>query len=163
MSERKVTKSSVSLTLGVDNSISVKSLESFDNDEAGNRIERANTVTYKEDLGDILGHERKEEEAALATLALKTVTENQPAPVRSINYRPEIDGLRTIAVIPVMMFHFKMNWTYISGGFAGVDVFFVISGFLITSIMVAELEKEKFSLAMFWERRVRRLFAGKHI
>lgn len=72
-----------------------------------------------------------------------------------MKYRAEIDGLRTIAVIPVILFHLGYDW--ISGGYLGVDVFFVISGFLITSIIVKELEVGTFSFVGFWERRVKRI------
>ena len=70
-------------------------------------------------------------------------------------YRPEIDGLRALAVAAVFMYHLELG---IPGGFVGVDVFFVISGFLITGIIRRGLEKETFSLANFWERRIRRIF-----
>lgn len=73
----------------------------------------------------------------------------------SIQYRPEIDGLRALAVIPVVLFH--AGWEAISGGYLGVDVFFVISGYLITSITLAEREAGRFSLARFYERRARRI------
>ncbi|QDH80528.1 acyltransferase [Echinicola soli] len=73
----------------------------------------------------------------------------------AIKYRPEVDGLRTVAVIPVILFHLGLSW--IKGGFYGVDVFFVISGFLITSIIVKNLEAEKFTFSDFWLRRVRRI------
>jgi peptidoglycan/LPS O-acetylase OafA/YrhL len=72
-----------------------------------------------------------------------------------LNYRPEIDGLRAIAVIPVILFH--LGFGSIPGGFIGVDVFFVISGFLITSIIKKELDQGSFSLRNFWKRRVRRI------
>jgi len=72
-----------------------------------------------------------------------------------IGYRLEIDGLRAVAVIPVILFHMGINW--IPGGFIGVDVFFVISGFLITSIIKKELEEGTFSFRNFWARRVRRI------
>ena len=72
-----------------------------------------------------------------------------------IGYRPEIDGLRAVAVILVILFHMGSNW--ISGGYIGVDVFFVISGFLITSIIKKELEQGTFSFRDFWARRVRRI------
>lgn len=55
-----------------------------------------------------------------------------------IKYRPEIDGLRAIAVISVILFHFNHHW--LPGGFLGVDVFFVISGYLITKIIVTDIE-----------------------
>lgn len=70
-------------------------------------------------------------------------------------YRPEIDGLRAIAVIPVILFHAGL--TLFSGGYVGVDVFFVISGYLITSILIGELEQDNFSIIRFYERRARRI------
>ena len=72
-----------------------------------------------------------------------------------IPYRPYIDGLRGIAVIAVVLYHAKL--LSVTGGFIGVDVFFVISGFLITSIIVRDLKAGTFSLLGFWERRVRRI------
>ena len=72
-----------------------------------------------------------------------------------MKYRPEIDGLRAIAVIPVILFH--AGFSTFSGGFIGVDVFFVISGFLITTIIATELEDNKFSIVNFYERRARRI------
>jgi len=72
-----------------------------------------------------------------------------------MNYRKEIDGLRAIAVLSVILFHAGFSW--ISGGFVGVDVFFVISGYLITSIILSECEAGTFTLAGFYERRVRRI------
>lgn len=72
-----------------------------------------------------------------------------------MKYRREIDGLRALAVIPVMLFH--AGFKTFSGGFVGVDVFFVISGYLITSIIVNDLEKGAFSLVNFYERRARRI------
>ena len=71
-------------------------------------------------------------------------------------YRSEIDGLRAIAVIPVVFFHAGFN--FFSGGYIGVDVFLVISGYLITTIILKELENKTFSLAHFYERRARRIF-----
>ncbi|QDS94889.1 O-acetyltransferase OatA [Roseimaritima multifibrata] len=72
-----------------------------------------------------------------------------------IGYRPEIDGLRAFAVIPVILFHLGLSW--IPGGYIGVDVFFVISGFLITSIIKRELDQGTFSFRDFWARRIRRI------
>ncbi|MEI8369814.1 MAG: acyltransferase family protein [Planctomycetia bacterium] len=69
-------------------------------------------------------------------------------------YRPDIDGLRAVAVLAVLIFHFG-GW--LSGGFVGVDVFFVISGFLITGILAREVEQGTFSLRRFWTRRLRRI------
>lgn len=74
------------------------------------------------------------------------------APLKT--YRPEIDGLRAIAVMGVLLFHFDLGFP---GGFVGVDVFFVISGYLITGILLRQLEGERFSLSDFWARRVRRI------
>jgi len=74
----------------------------------------------------------------------------------STRYRPEIDGLRAVAVIPVVLFHMGFQW--VSGGFIGVDVFFVISGFLITSIILKEHDQGGFRFSNFWLRRVRRIF-----
>ena len=70
-------------------------------------------------------------------------------------YRREIDGLRALAVLPVIFFH--AGFETFSGGFVGVDVFFVISGYLITTIIVAELHQGKFSITTFYERRARRI------
>src|SRR5215475_4542560 len=70
-------------------------------------------------------------------------------------YRREIDGLRALAVIPVILFH--AGFEIFSGGFIGVDVFFVISGYLITSILLFEKESGTFSLVTFYERRARRI------
>src|SRR5262245_35517603 len=73
-----------------------------------------------------------------------------------IKYRPEIDGLRCLAVVAVILFHVKKP--LIPGGYLGVDVFFVISGFLITSIILHEISEETFSLTNFWIRRIKRIF-----
>ncbi len=70
-------------------------------------------------------------------------------------YRREIDGLRAIAVLPVILFH--AGFGAFSGGYVGVDVFFVISGYLITSIIVSERRAGSFSIAKFYERRARRI------
>lgn len=72
-----------------------------------------------------------------------------------MKYRPEVDGLRAIAIIPVILFH--AGFQMASGGFAGVDVFFVISGYLITSIILAEKEAGRFTIINFYERRARRI------
>ena len=72
-----------------------------------------------------------------------------------MNYRPEIDGLRALAVIPVILFH--AGFSSFSGGYVGVDIFFVISGYLITSIIINDLDRSKFSILNFYERRARRI------
>ena len=73
----------------------------------------------------------------------------------SLPYRSDIDGLRAVAVLSVIVFHAGFLWA--QGGFIGVDVFFVISGFLITGIVLRELRDGTFSLARFYERRARRI------
>ncbi len=74
---------------------------------------------------------------------------------RGADYRPDIDGLRAIAVLAVIIFH--INPALIPGGFAGVDIFFVISGYLITGHMAGELSSGRFSLAEFYRRRIKRI------
>ena len=78
-----------------------------------------------------------------------------------MKYRPDIDGLRAVAVLSVILFHAGLP--YMQGGFVGVDVFFVISGFLITSLLIRELEAEEFSLPKFYERRARRILPALFI
>lgn len=72
-----------------------------------------------------------------------------------MKYRPEIDGLRAVAVLPVIAYHAGLPG--FSGGFVGVDVFFVISGYLITGILAGDLAAGRFSVARFYERRARRI------
>ena len=74
----------------------------------------------------------------------------------SIKYRPEIDGLRAIAVISVIIYHLNENW--LPGGFLGVDIFFVLSGFLITGIIIKEIQKNAFSFKQFYTRRIKRIY-----
>ncbi len=71
-------------------------------------------------------------------------------------YRPEIDGLRALAILPVVLFHYGIG--PFRGGFVGVDVFFVISGYLITALIHGEMQDGRFSVAKFYERRIRRIF-----
>lgn len=73
-----------------------------------------------------------------------------------MQHRSDIDGLRALAVLPVVLFHLDVE--FVSGGFVGVDIFFVISGFLITSIIANEMRQGRFSFLEFYERRVRRIF-----
>jgi peptidoglycan/LPS O-acetylase OafA/YrhL len=70
-------------------------------------------------------------------------------------YRADIEGLRALAVLPVILYHARLSCP---GGYAGVDVFFVISGYLITKIILSDLCSGNFTLARFYERRVRRIF-----
>ena len=72
-----------------------------------------------------------------------------------MQYRPEVDGLRAVAVLPVIFFH--AGFEYFSGGYVGVDIFFVISGYLITTIICEEIAQQKFSIVKFYERRARRI------
>ncbi|MFC0205005.1 acyltransferase family protein [Novosphingobium soli] len=74
----------------------------------------------------------------------------------TLKHRPEIDGLRSIAVVPVLMFHAGLS--FFKGGFIGVDIFFVISGYLITAILVKEMGDRRFSILRFYERRIKRIF-----
>ncbi len=73
----------------------------------------------------------------------------------SINYRPDIDGLRAIAVLLVIFNH--VGWSFFSGGYIGVDIFFVISGYLITTILLKDMQQQRFSVAQFYKKRVIRL------
>src|SRR6202021_3156606 len=74
----------------------------------------------------------------------------------ALKYRPDIDGLRCVAVLSVLAFHLSPN--RLPGGFVGVDVFFVISGYLISSIVFSEIAASRFSVIGFYERRIRRIF-----
>lgn len=75
--------------------------------------------------------------------------------MKGADYRSDIDGLRAVAVLAVVLFHVRGLW--VPGGYGGVDVFFVISGYLITGILAREMTAGDFSLAAFYERRIRRL------
>src|SRR6478735_4503407 len=75
---------------------------------------------------------------------------------RGFRYQPALDGLRAFAVSAVILYHFGYGWA--GGGFLGVDTFFVLSGFLITSLLLRERAAQGFiSLSGFWSRRARRL------
>ncbi len=71
-------------------------------------------------------------------------------------YHPDIDGLRALAVLSVVIYHAFPEW--LEGGFVGVDIFFVISGYLISTIIFTNLEKERFGFREFYVRRVKRIF-----
>ena len=73
-----------------------------------------------------------------------------------MKYRADIDGLRALAIIPVVLYHAEID--LFSCGFVGVDVFFVISGYLITLIISEEIRRERFTIVDFYERRIRRIF-----
>ncbi|WP_187428368.1 acyltransferase family protein [Roseobacter fucihabitans] len=81
---------------------------------------------------------------------------------KSMRYRPEIDGIRTLAIVPVVIYHLKIPFAggyLLPGGFLGVDVFLVISGFLITQVILNELQDTgSFSIKNFYTRRARRIF-----
>ncbi len=88
---------------------------------------------------------------------MKLSSSSAPSPATGEgSYRPDIDGLRAIAVLAVVGFHALPR--VFPGGFAGVDIFFVISGYLISGILLRELEQNRFSLLRFYERRARRIF-----
>jgi len=72
-----------------------------------------------------------------------------------LQYRPEIDGLRALAILSVVFFH--LDNPLFSGGYVGVDVFFVISGYLITNIIINDMRQGKFPHLHFYERRARRI------
>lgn len=71
-----------------------------------------------------------------------------------LDYRPDLEGLRSVAVLAVLIFHAFQNW--MPGGFKGVDVFFVLSGFLITRLALKELEQGAFRFSHFYLRRLLR-------
>lgn len=73
-----------------------------------------------------------------------------------IQYRAEIDGLRALAVVSVIIFHMEATW--LSGGFVGVDIFFVISGYLITNVIATQINAKQFTYSDFYRRRIKRLF-----
>lgn len=87
---------------------------------------------------------------------MRWLTKGTALPKPGIDYRADIDGLRALAVAVVILFHLDVSW--LPGGFIGVDVFFVISGFLITSLILRRIEAGNFSLIDFYERRFRRIY-----
>lgn len=81
---------------------------------------------------------------------------SSPTALSKASYRPDIDGLRAVAVLPVVFFH--AGFRFVQGGFVGVDIFFVISGFLITGILAREIAQGRYSIVEFYRRRARRIF-----
>ena len=80
----------------------------------------------------------------------------QRSPITKLSHRSDIDGLRAVAVLSVLSYHY---WGGLfSGGFIGVDVFFVISGYLLSAIIISEVQEGNFSFSRFYERRIRRIF-----
>ncbi len=92
----------------------------------------------------------------IATPDLPATGPAAPAAATHLPYRRDIDGLRAVAVLAVVLYHAFPN--LLPGGFIGVDVFFVISGYLISSILLRELQQRQFSIAAFYARRVKRIF-----
>ncbi|WP_049124578.1 acyltransferase family protein, partial [Burkholderia cenocepacia] len=86
----------------------------------------------------------------------KTLSAPATAAAGTLVYRPDIDGLRAAAVLAVVLFHAFPS--ALPGGFVGVDVFFVISGYLITGILTADLGTDRLSFLHFYARRIRRIF-----
>lgn len=80
---------------------------------------------------------------------------------KALAYRADIDGLRALAVLAVVIFHLNKQW--LPGGFVGVDIFFVISGFLITGIVARQAASGSFSFADFYMRRVRRILPAAQL
>jgi peptidoglycan/LPS O-acetylase OafA/YrhL len=88
-----------------------------------------------------------------SSVQIEVSSSNSQSP--TLTYRPELDGLRAIAVLSVVFYH--AGFKIFQGGFVGVDIFFVLSGFLMTSIIVKELKQDRFTLLAFYERRIRRI------
>jgi len=78
-----------------------------------------------------------------------------------MKYRREIDGLRALAILPIIFYH--AGFRLFSGGYVGVDIFFVVSGYLITSIILTDLENNNFSIKNFYERRARRILPALYV
>jgi peptidoglycan/LPS O-acetylase OafA/YrhL len=87
--------------------------------------------------------------------SVRTLVVHPVEAVRPSGYRPDIDGLRALAVVMVVVYHLQLHGSH--GGFVGVDIFFVVSGYLITSIILRELGKSRFTIGSFYVRRIRRI------
>src|SRR6185295_8529275 len=85
----------------------------------------------------------------------RTRVRNGAVPGAKIGYRADVDGLRAVAVLPVLLFH--SGFSVFSGGYVGVDIFFVISGFVITAKLIEDMERGNYSIAAFYVRRIRRI------
>jgi peptidoglycan/LPS O-acetylase OafA/YrhL len=97
---------------------------------------------------------RPEPRLAASNTVYAQSADAMPQLIQSFRYRPEVDGLRAVAVLAVVFFHAGLGFP---GGYIGVDVFFVISGYLITSLIVNDLQQGRFTIVNFWERRARRI------
>src|SRR5258706_5482954 len=95
--------------------------------------------------------------AGLALLRFQAVerASDAAAPAAKMAYRADVDGLRAVAVLPVLLYH--SGFSVFSGGYVGVDIFFVISGFVITSKLIEDMESGKYSISGFYVRRIRRI------
>src|SRR5580704_4869023 len=85
-----------------------------------------------------------------AAVSPSSVSIDRPKPASQLDYRPDIDGLRAVAVLAVIGFHAFPAW--IRGGFVGVDVFYVISGYLISTILLTGMERDSFRFSQFYIR-----------
>jgi len=93
--------------------------------------------------------------AAVALLRVQAIGRAGVAPAAKMAYRADVDGLRAVAVLPVLLF--RSGFSAFSGGYVGVDIFFVISGFVITSKLIEDMENGKYSISAFYIRRIRRI------
>jgi peptidoglycan/LPS O-acetylase OafA/YrhL len=115
---------------------------------------RERTPAHRSDAISIAN--RKPADQAQVRSALGDILFERAKTSTQLQYRPDIDGLRALAVIPVLLYHAGV--APFAGGYVGVDVFFVISGYLIASITFEDVRKGRFSILKFYERRIRRIF-----